>query len=145
MAEKKTIKKNNTTVKSVIGTMLILVLSIAVFVIADMLFSFKNFSSREEAMVAIGKYLGISTIVTLAMLVLSVYLTYIYLKDYLELKSRFTLGILLAIISFMMFSITSNPFFHMMFGVPGKDGIFELIPLLFATISLGILAWISSR
>ena len=83
--------------------------------------------------------------ISLVMFVLSIYLIYIYLKDYLELKSKFTLGILLAVISFMFFALTSNPMFHMVFGLFGREGIFTLIPLLFATISLGILAWISSR
>ncbi|NYZ77245.1 hypothetical protein H0O02_02930 [Candidatus Micrarchaeota archaeon] len=143
--KEKTKKQNNVAVKAAIGTLIILVLSMALFFIGNMAMPFRDFVSREEFGQIMMNSMIITSIISLAMLVLSVYLIYIYLKDYLELKSKFTLGILFAIISFMLFAITSNPLFHMVFGLFGREGIFNLMPLLFATMSLGILAWISSR
>jgi len=47
--------------------------------------------------------------------------------------------------SFMMFSIGINPWLQLFFGVYGQKGIFSLIPIGLATLSLAILAWISSK
>jgi magnesium-transporting ATPase (P-type) len=145
MAKKERKKGNNVAVKAAIGTLMILVLSMIIFFIGDLMFSFRNFGSREEFGQIMMNSMIITSIISFVMLVLSIYLIYIYLKDYLELKSKFTLGVLLAVVAFMLFAITSNPVFHIFFGLYGREGIFKLIPLLFATISLAILAWISSR
>ncbi len=85
------------------------------------------------------------TVLSVAMLILSFYLFFIYLKDYLQLKSGFTLGLLLAVFSFMLFAVAANPLLHVFFGVYGRDGLFQSVPYLFATISLGILVWVSSK
>jgi hypothetical protein len=142
---KQTKKGNNIAAKAAIGTLIILVISMSIFFIGNMAIPFRDFGSREEVREIMMNSMIITSIISLAMLVLSIYLIFIYLKDYLELKSKFTLGILFAVISFMLFAITSNPMFHVFFGLFGKEGIFNLIPLVFATISLAILAWISSR
>jgi hypothetical protein len=84
-----------------------------------------------------------SSFVSTLMLLLSVFLIFIYLKDYLELKSSFTLGLLLMLVSLMLFAITSNPMLHQFFGVFGMFGIITIIPYVFATISLMILLKIS--
>jgi len=143
MAKEK--RKNNEAGKAAIGTLIIVFLSVLVFFIADMALSFRDIDSRREFRELQMNQFLISTILSSAMFILSIYLIYIYLKDYLELGSRFTLGILFAVISFMMFSIASNPILQHIFGIHGNPGIFMLIPPLFATISLAILAWISSR
>jgi len=145
MAKKEIKKGNNMSVKAAIGTLIILVLAMAIFFIINMAMPFRDFGSREEVREIMMHSMMITSLTSSVMLVLSIYMIYIYLKNYLELKSKFTLGILLAVISFMFFALTSNPMFHMIFGMFGKDGIFTLIPLVFATISLAILAWISSR
>jgi len=62
--------------------------------------------------------------ISTVMFFISIYLVFIYMKDYLQLRSRFTLEILLAVISFMLFAISSNPLLHMMLGIFGKQGIF---------------------
>lgn len=138
-------KKNNPALKAAIGTFIIVFLSIAVFLIADTMFRFREFGSREEFRNLMENQMLLSTFISFAMLVLSVYLIFIYLKDYLELKKSFTLGILLAVVSFMLFAMSSNPILHWFLGIYGKNGLFMLIPPLFATISLAILAWISSK
>lgn len=145
LVERKTKKQNNVVVKAAVGTLILVFLSIAIFIIADLALPFKDVGSRGGFKELMIHNMLLTTGISLLMLILSTYLTYIYLKDYLELKSKFTLGILFAIISFMLFAITSNPLFHLVFGIYGKEGIFRLIPLVFATISLAILTWISSK
>jgi len=137
-------KRNDVAAKAAAGTLIIVVLSIAILFMADMAVSFRDIDTKREFKELVDNYMMIANIITLAMLMLSIYLIFIYLKDYLELKSKFTLGILFAVISFMLFAVTSNPMFHQFFGV-GKAGVFMLVPYIFATISLAILAWISSK
>ncbi|MBN2122293.1 hypothetical protein JW721_04545 [Candidatus Micrarchaeota archaeon] len=149
MAKKSEKGKNearaSTAPKAAAGTILIVALSIGIFLAADALFPFRGLGDRREVMELMQSFFTITTILSSAMFLVSVYLLYIYLKDYLELRSGFTLGILLAVASFLLFSITSNPILHMVFGIFGKEGIFSIIPMIFATLSLIILAWVSSR
>lgn len=142
---KQTKKGNNVAEKAAAGTLIIVVLSIVILFMADKVVSFKDVNTRYEFKELVDNYMMFGNIITLSMLLLSVYLIFIYLKDYLELKSSFTLGVLLAVISFMLFAVTSNPMFHQFLGIYGKTGVFMLVPYIFATISLAILAWISSK
>lgn len=138
-------RKNDYTVEALGGTLLALLLAAAIFVLADLLFPFRQLGPRAEAP-DIMPYIFLGQIVlSLLMLMLSFYLLFIYLKDYLQLKSRFTLGLLVALFSFMLFAIAANPMLHMFLGVYGGRGLFPLIPYLFATISLAILVWVSSK
>ncbi|MCX8175558.1 MAG: hypothetical protein N3E51_05125 [Candidatus Micrarchaeota archaeon] len=75
----------------------------------------------------------------------STILIYTYVKDYLELRSSFTLALLFAVVAFLMLGISSNPLIHIFFGVYGRQGFFSFLPFLFAAIALGILAWISRK
>ena len=70
---------------------------------------------------------------------------YIYLRNYLELKSKFALGIALAMVALLTFAITSNPLLLGFLGIYGNMGLFSIIPMFFAMIALGILAWMSSK
>ena len=85
------------------------------------------------------------TLLALITLGLSSYLIFIYLRDYLELRSGFTLALLISIIAFMLYALTSNPWVHTACGVSPTSDIFTLIPMAFATIALAILAWVSSK
>lgn len=137
--------KNNYTVKAAGLTLLIVAFCIGIFLFANMLTPFRGLESREEVREIMQSYFLITAMLSSIMLVIAIYLVFTYLKDYLELKSSFTLGILLAVVSFMLFAITANPFLHMVLGIFGDPGLFSIIPLVFATISLAILAWVSSR
>lgn len=138
-------KRNNFTFKAIIGTILALVLSVGVFIVANMLLPFKRLGSRSEAIEVMQDIFMIHTSISVVMLIFSIYLFFIYLKDYFHLKSSFTLGLLLAIFSFMLFAVAANPLLHVFFGVYGARGIFSVVPYLFATISLAILVWVSSK
>ncbi|MGV8176214.1 MAG: hypothetical protein ACP5NX_00215 [Candidatus Bilamarchaeaceae archaeon] len=137
----KKVKANGYSVKAGVGTLAIVLISVMLMLSVDRIFSFRG----HESMLDMGAMFMIGNLLSFAMFVLSIYLTFTYLKDYLELKSSFTLGIILAVVSFMMFALTSMPAFHMLLGVYGRPGPFNFVPYLFATISLGILAWLSSK
>ena len=138
-------EKNNYSFKAAGFTLLAVVLCIGIFFVADILTPFRSLENREEFRAMMESQFLIMNSISTVMFFISIYLVFIYMKDYLVLRSRFTLGILLAVISFMLFAISSNPLLHIIFRLPDKSGLFTLIPMIFATISLGILAWVSSK
>lgn len=158
METKKGKEKNNIGLKAAFGTLLIVLLSVGILFAANMAFAFRDMGRGMEHVAPEGTapsegftppspdpFFIIGTVTSSLMLLLSIYLVYTYLKDYMELKSKFTLGVLSAVIAFMLFAITSNPLLHFFFGVYGRFGVFQMIPYVFATVSLAILAWVSSK
>ena len=139
---KKKRETNNLTLKAAVGAVASVILSVAILIFTNALFPFSRADRSFEIM---QNYFLLNSTLAFAALCLSIYLMFIYLKDYLKLKSKFTLGILLAIFSFMLFAITSTPLLHMLFGMYGRMGLSSLTPLLFATIALAVLAWTSSK
>ena len=137
--------KNDFTLKAIMGTILALLLSVGIFLAANMVLDFKRLGPRPETMEFMQDILMVHALLSFTMLVLSLYLVFIYLRDYLQLKSPFTLGLLIAVFSFMLFAIAANPLLHIFFDVYGGKGVFSIVPYLFATISLAILVWISSK
>ncbi|MDD5172520.1 MAG: hypothetical protein PHF60_05820 [Candidatus ainarchaeum sp.] len=138
-------KINNLTLKALAGTVLALLFAVAIFIIADAIMPFREMGPGPEGTDVMPYIFMAHTFLLTAMLLLSLYLLFTYLKDYLQLKSRFTLGIIFAIFSFMLFALTANPLLMVFLGVYGDRGPFQLIPYLFATIALAILGWVSSK
>jgi hypothetical protein len=147
-------QKNDMTLKALGGTMLAVLLSVVLLMAANLAMPFRQLEpgTGPSGEPPVDLHEGppqevflIHAALSFAMLLLSLYLFFIYLKDYLLLKSSFTLGLMLAIFSFMLFAVTANPLLHMFFGVYGRGGIFPLIPYLFATTSLAILVYVSSK
>ncbi len=148
MEKKKEAKKNgknNYTAKAAGLTLLIVAFCVGIFLVANILTPFRGLENREEFKEIMKSYMYIDMGLSTIMLIVSLYLIFVYLKDYLELRSSFTLGVLLAVVSFMLFAISANPLLHMMLGIFEKEGLFSIIPLIFATISLVMLAWVSSK
>ena len=141
--------KNDLTLKAIGGAFLALIISLGMLLAANVAVPFKQLEPRGEPPAAppggMPEVFLIHACLSFAMLALSFYLFFIYLKDYLQLKSRFTIGLLLAVFSFMLFAIAANPLLHVFFGVYGRDGIFQLVPYFFASLSLAILVWVSSK
>ena len=144
-AKEKGKEGNKLALKAAAGTVLLVLLAVAIYIVADMAVSFRHIDSRAEARGIMEQQFLLMVIISLVMFLLSIYLMYIYLKDYLALKSGFTLGLLLLMFSFMMFSIGMNPWLQLLLGVYGRVGLFSFIPFGLATLSLVILAWISSK
>lgn len=142
MAKAKNEKKNGNgfSSKALIGTVLIVAGALGSFMLFDSLVPFRR--GMPDMMQDVFMLLGSLSFLIIAF---SVVLIYTYLKDYLELRSSFTLALLLAIVSFLMLGISSNPMVQSFFGAYGRPGFFMIMPYLFAALSLGILAWISNR
>lgn len=143
-------KENNLTLKALCGAVLALIIALGILLAANAAMPFRQFEPggvppREAPPdVFRGVFLASAVLSTL-MLVLSFYLFFIYLKDYLQLKSGFTIGLMIAIFSFMLFAVTANPFLHVFLGVYGRNGLFQSVLYLFATISLAVLVYVSSK
>jgi len=143
--EKTKTKVNNLALKALAGTVLALLFAVAIFLVADAIMPFRQMGPRPEGTEVMPYIFMSHTFILTVMLLLSLYLLFTYLKDYLQLKSGFTLGIIFAVFSFMLFAITANPLLMVFLGVYGDRGPFQLIPYLFATIALAILGWVSSK
>lgn len=148
--------KNNFTFKAIAGTIIAFLFAISIFVVVDATSPVRQWGPPPEAegpaimpapegqMMIPNIFLiqlGLSTI----MVLLSLYLLFTYIKDYLQLRTKFTIGLIVSIFSFMLFAISANPILHVFLGVYGGRGIFSVVPYLFATISLAVLVWVSSK
>ncbi len=138
---KKTKKENNVGTKAFFGTLSIVLFIILVLLLADLLVPFKKFDPHFNP----SQHFAIEILLSMTVTILSIYLIYIYLKNYFEIKSNFALGVALAMVALLTFAITSNPLLLGFLGIYGNMGIFSLIPMFFAMISLGILVWLSSK
>ncbi len=71
---------------------------------------------------------------------LVMYLLYVYVSDYLTLKSGFTLGIIAVLFSFLMYALsTLQPLARLFWGFGGPS-IFSFVPMLFSAVGLLIFA-----
>ena len=124
------------TAAIIIGALFLVYGSAALF---PPIYEWMGMHSRES-------YAAIRLILSYLVLGMSTILIYTYLKDYLELRGgSFPLGLVLVMVSFFMYGLTSSPITHMTFGMGTSSGPFTFIPLVFTTIALGILLWISSK
>lgn len=78
-------------------------------------------------------------------ILLIILLLYTYVKTYLKMKSGFTLGIILFISCLLMFVVVSNHTLLRMVGFEKGFIFMDIIPMVFATISLAILLYISNK
>ncbi len=76
---------------------------------------------------------------------LAVYILYIYVKDYLSIKSSFTLGMVVFLFSFLLYTLSSSPLLYMVLGPYGVAGELSFVPMLFSTICLLIFAKLSNE
>ncbi len=83
-----------------------------------------------------------------ANLLLIAYLIFVYTKDYLALRSGFTMGLLFFMCTFMLYAISTCPLLHSFFGLRGMGGgvgIFSVLPTVFNFVALLIFTKISSQ
>jgi len=78
---------------------------------------------------------------------LCAYLLFVYVRDYLELRSSFTIGLIGFLFAFLLYGLSSFPLLHSYLGYPmqgmGGLGAFALVPMLFSTVALLIFLKIS--
>ena len=84
-------------------------------------------------------------IITLANLVLLIYLLRMYVGNYKEIKSKFALGLIVFIILLIMQAFTSNPFTYHLWGFERMEarGLSRILPDFFEFVALIILLYIS--
>ncbi|VVB68367.1 Uncharacterised protein [Candidatus Norongarragalina meridionalis] len=157
MAKAKTAKSNGngTSGKALMWTFGILVLSFVLIVASAFVLPGASqfvrthpgdFAGRfvpGDAMPA-DDYMDFRLVLSAANALIAIYLIFIYVKDYLKLRSAFTLGIIAVLFSFLLYALTSVPLVHILFGRYGA-GSFSFVPLLFSAIGLLIFAKLSNE
>ena len=89
-------------------------------------------------------YLKVKTMVSLVNIVFIVALKSIYRNIYRQVKSQFTLGLIIVMLVLLLYAFTSNPLIQFLFGYQAQGlGPFAMIPDIFTTFALGLLLYIS--
>jgi hypothetical protein len=102
------------------------------------------FNRNFEHLVRMDPYLPAKTFFTLINIGLLIPLALIYSKLYRNMPNRFTLGLLLIIISLLLNVITASPFMIHLLGLTSfRDGPLQFIPTIFTTIALILLVKVS--
>jgi hypothetical protein len=76
---------------------------------------------------------------------LVIYLLHIYVKDYLSIKSNFTLGMVAFLFSFLLYALSSSPLMHEVLGPYGVASKLSFVPMLFSAVCLLIFAKLSDE
>lgn len=84
-------------------------------------------------------------VLSLLNVALAVYILYIYVKDYLNIKSSFTLGMVAFLFSFLLYALSSSPLLHLALGPYGIASTLSFVPMLFSAICLIIFAKLSNE
>jgi hypothetical protein len=78
--------------------------------------------------------------------ILLVYLIYNYITFYNEIKSQFSLGLIIIAVALLAYSITDNPLFPFLFGFRGGGlGAFAMIPSIFTLVAVLVLIYLSRK
>lgn len=89
-------------------------------------------------------YLKAKTMVSLVNIVFIISLMSIYRGIYNQVKSRFTMGLIIVMLVLLMYAVSSNPLVHILFGYQAQGlGPFAMMPDIFTTFALGVLLYIS--
>jgi len=84
-------------------------------------------------------------VLSLFNVIIVIYLLYIHIKDYLRLKSSFTLGLIAFLASFLMYAIATVPLLHPLLGAYGRAAMISFVPMMFSAIGLLIFAKLSNE
>jgi hypothetical protein len=69
-----------------------------------------------------------------------------YIRIYREVKSDFTIGLIVVMFALLFYAITSNPFTQYLFSYRGfGQGPFILLPDIFTTVALSVLLYLSLK
>jgi len=94
---------------------------------------------------AIENLFALRFVFSLFNVVIVIYLLYIHIKDYLRLKSTFTLGLIAFLASFLMYAISTVPAMHLLLGANGRAAMISFVPMMFSAIGLLIFAKLSNE
>lgn len=91
-------------------------------------------------------FILIKTFISSVNVVLLVYLIYNYVSLYNEVKSQFSLGLIVMSLALFAFSISDNPLFTLAFGLRGAGmGALTIIPSIFTLIAVLVLIYLSRK
>lgn len=68
-----------------------------------------------------------------------------YFRSYLEVRSKFSLSLVVFVISISLFMATSSRTIMGLLGIDTGYGVFSIVPLIFSVIAVGFLAYASSE
>jgi hypothetical protein len=88
----------------------------------------------------------IKTTITVINITISLILIALYVKIYREVRSDFTIGLIVVMFTLLLYSLTSNPLLPFLFGYHGFGmGLFMIIPDMFSTVCLITLLYLSLK
>ncbi len=124
---------------------LVIVVTVVVAALLGYFFAVLLLPSNAEGMQGQSAgYLVAKSVLTTVNVALCIVLIASYLKLYMEVRSRFTMGLVLTMFSLLVYAATSNPVIHALSGYCLSGlGPFTMIPDIFAAIALGILIYLS--
>jgi len=92
------------------------------------------------------QFIMFKAILSLINTVLLAYLIYNYVSLYNEVKSQFSLGLIVMSLALFSFSISDSPLFQLLFGLRGSGmGAFTIIPSIFTLVAVIILIYLSRK
>ena len=99
----------------------------------------------EEVGRALDSSSDLRSVLAIFNIAIVIYLLYIHIKDYLRLKSSFTLGLVAFLASFLMYAISTLPEMHLLLGSYGSAAMISFVPMMFSAIGLLIFAKLSNE
>jgi hypothetical protein len=91
-------------------------------------------------------YVSLKSAITLINIVIAVILIAMYIKIYRDVKSDFTIGLIVVMFALLLYAITSNPFIQSLFSFRGFGmGPFIMLPDIFTTVALSVLLYLSLK
>ncbi len=159
MKEKKTVVKNEGTKTeslALVYTLILIILAFAVIIISSFLLPNVQIVGMRESegrmmlggmgvagnpgFADLNSYFTVRLVLSMFNLLLASYLLFVYIRNYLIIRSNFTLGIVAFLFSFLLYALSSIPLVHGFFGPFGIAGVFSFVPMLFSAIGLIIFA-----
>ena len=99
----------------------------------------------EEVGRALDSSFDLRFVLSIFNVMIVIYLLYIHVKDYLRLKSTFTLGLVAFLFSFLMYAVATVPLLHLLLGPYGRAALISFVPMLFSALGLLIFAKLSNE
>ncbi|MBI5001170.1 MAG: hypothetical protein HZB92_06570 [Euryarchaeota archaeon] len=90
------------------------------------------------------EYYTAKTVISFVNLTLLGFLIYVYASIYRQVRTKFTIGLITVMLVLFLYALTSNPLIQILLGFRAEGlGPFAMIPDLFASVALTIMAFLS--
>ncbi|MHA2016091.1 MAG: hypothetical protein ACTSUH_10155 [Candidatus Thorarchaeota archaeon] len=99
---------------------------------------------RPDATLAI--FITLKSVISFCNIALLLALVAVYGSLCRQVRTRFTLGLLLLVIVLLLYAVSSNPVVHYLLGYPGTVlGPFTIVPDIFALLAFALLLYLSQE